>query len=343
MTEEWKNQGVLDAYVEDFRERFNNKPYVARPSTLPLELYYDVYVGRKAKEYIEHVADHQPWFCQVGFSGPHEPWDAPEPYASLYDPATMPRPIVREMFQDDDSRPRGNLDKLMTEKNDHSPPVTLDEIAQMRANYAGNVTLIDEQIGGIIQALKDRGEYDRTVIVFVSDHGEMNGDYGLIYKENFFNGAVKVPLIISTPEIRANRDLRGTVSDTMVELFDLGPTFCDIAGGTIAHQQFGQSLQRHLQDPLQVHRLDAMSQHKGEVMLATQNYKIVFNQQGEPYLFFDVSKDPQELCNRIGDPQYEEVIAHFQQRLGQRLISSQKYLQFDRPDTAGIEHLVGKK
>ena len=66
----------------------------------------------------------------------------------------------------------------------------------MRANYAGNITLIDDAIGRIFSTVEERGEWEDTIVVFASDHGEMNGDYGLIYKSNFLNGAVRVPLLV---------------------------------------------------------------------------------------------------------------------------------------------------
>jgi arylsulfatase len=339
MTEEWEQKGVWEAYKQDVRDRFNNKPYVARPTSLPLELYYDVYVGRKAKEYISNYNGEQPWFIQVGFTGPHEPWDAPEPYASMYDPSQMPAPIKRDRFKDSPNRPSGNLDSLMAETTDHSPPLTEDEISKMRANYAGNMTLIDQQIGEIIQALKDKNIYDQTVIVFCSDHGEMNGDYGLIYKENFFNGAVKIPLLIRTPEIQ-NSERKGSVCEEMVELLDLGPTMVDFSEGRIDYQQFGKSLAGVLENPHQTHREEAVSEHKGEIMLATKEWKIVFNQQGEPYLLFHLTEDPNELLNLIGDPQFEEVVADLNSRLIKRLLTSQKFQFHDRPDSVGIEHLL---
>ena len=100
MTAEWEEKGVWEAYREDYRERFSNKPHVVRPSVVGLENYADVYVGQKAKTYLERYDRSQPWFCWVSFGGPHEPWDTPEPYASMYDPNEMP-PAV--------SRPPGDL------------------------------------------------------------------------------------------------------------------------------------------------------------------------------------------------------------------------------------------
>lgn len=79
MTAMWEENGLWEAYRVDFKERFDNKPHVVRPSVLPLELYYDVYVGQCAKRYLEEYDRKEPWFCWVSFGGPHEPWDTPEP------------------------------------------------------------------------------------------------------------------------------------------------------------------------------------------------------------------------------------------------------------------------
>ena len=127
MTARWEALGLWDDYKADFAERFSNKPWVVRPSTLGLEHYYDTHVGRKAKEYLERYHRSQPWFCWVSFGGPHEPWDAPEPYASLYDPGAMPKPLDGDLTGG--RRARGMLD----ERIDNRPPLRPEDVAAMRA------------------------------------------------------------------------------------------------------------------------------------------------------------------------------------------------------------------
>src|SRR5262245_17801856 len=75
LTDLWEARGVWEAYRRDFEDRFATKAYVARPSPLPFELYYDVYVGQRALEHLRHQKADAPWFCCVSFAGPHEPWD----------------------------------------------------------------------------------------------------------------------------------------------------------------------------------------------------------------------------------------------------------------------------
>jgi len=139
MTAEWEAKGLWEKYQADYAERFSTKPYLVRPLVLGLENYADVYVGGQARRYLENYNRPQPWFCWVSFGGPHEPWDAPEPYASMYAPDAMPPAIPRPV--DDRDRPRGHLDELMAKMNPEFEP---GEIGRLRANYAGNVTLIDD-------------------------------------------------------------------------------------------------------------------------------------------------------------------------------------------------------
>ena len=297
MTALWEHKGLLDAYRADYAERFANKPHVARPSVLPLEDYADVYVGQQAKRYLQSYGRDQPWFCWVSFGGPHEPWDAPEPYASRYRPEEMPAPVPRPA--ESHPRPQGWLDYYMEHR---SPDLEPGDAGAMRANYAGNVTLIDDQIGQIVRVIEQRGELDNTVIAFTSDHGEMNGDWGLVYKMNFLDGALRVPLIVRTP---ATAESGGLVSDVLVENCDLGPTLVELAGGELQHRQFARSLCPILASADAAHRADVLSEFRGEFMLMTQDWKMALNRDGKTYLLFDRMADRSETRNLAGLPEYQ--------------------------------------
>jgi choline-sulfatase len=300
MTAMWEEKGLWDAYRADYRERFSTKPHMVRPSTLGLENYADVYVGQQAKQYLQNYNRQEPWCCWVSFGGPHEPWDTPEPYASMYDPNGMPPPIPRQSAGD---RPLGNLDNMMNRMN---PKFEEGEVGRLRADYAGNVTLIDAQIGEILDAIQDRGELENTVIIHCSDHGEMNGDYGLIYKSNFLNGAVRIPFLVRTPETLKNASL-DHICKSLVEWIDIGPTLVELAGGELKHRQFGKSLCPVLDDTEATHREFAISEISGEIMLLNQEWKVALNREGKPYLLFNVQNDPDEINNLAGLPEMKEL------------------------------------
>ncbi|HUE61781.1 MAG TPA: sulfatase-like hydrolase/transferase, partial [Chthoniobacterales bacterium] len=216
MTARWESLGLLEAFRKDIKERVGKNKTLVRPSPLPLAEYYDVYVGQQAKNYLHNYKRPQPWFCWVSFAGPHEPWDTPEPYASIYRPDDMPEPVKRARVRD--HGPKGELDQKFAES-----PGRIGNARELRASYAGKVTLIDDQIGQILKEIETRGEWDRTIILFTSDHGEMNGDYDLIHKSNFLNPAVRIPLIMRMPELKGS-PRAGKIIESPVELFDAGPT-----------------------------------------------------------------------------------------------------------------------
>ncbi len=313
MTAMWEEKGLLESYRADFKERFSNKPHVARPSVLPLEYYADVYVGQRAKQYLADYNRDEPWFCWVSFGGPHEPWDAPEPYASMYDPARMPPPATDE---EEVPRPRGQIDR-MRENKSYCPDFDDGDIGAMRANYAGNVSLIDDQIGEILGVIEERGEMDDTVIAFTSDHGEMNGDHGLIYKMNFYDGALRVPLLVRTPGVENT----GVLNNSLAENCDLGPTLVELAGGTIDYRQFARSLTGALNGS--PHREDVLSEFLGEFMLMTDDWKIAVNREGQTYMLFDRRNDPGETRNLAGLPDYQCDADALRLRLLERVAQSQ--------------------
>lgn len=300
MSEEWKEHGVWEAFCADMLSR-SKRPY-AKPSPLPPEDYYDTYVGRKAREYLEQYSDDRPWFCHVSFPGPHEPWDAPKPYSDMYSPDDMPDPLPLTI-DGDPRRPRGEYDKLL-----QNPAIRCSsgESKEIQANYCGNVTLIDEQIGAILETVKKRGEWDNTIVLFTSDHGEMNGDHGFVHKRNFFRSAMNIPLIIRTPDSKKNG---GAVSRALVNLLDVGPTLAEFAGVKLEYEQFGRSLCGSVDHPEQRCRKTVLGEYACELMLYDGAWKIALNREGETYLLFNEVSDPAEGKNLAAMEEYRQVDA----------------------------------
>lgn len=316
MTARWQEKGLWDAYKADFAERFATKPHLVRPSTLPLAEYADVYVGQQAKSYLSKYDRSQPWFCWVTFGGPHEPWDAPEPYASMYDPASMPEPQARPEGLAEESRPKGWLDQYMERR---TPDFDPGDKGAMRANYAGNVTLIDDQIGEILDVIEERGELDNTVIGFTSDHGEMNGDWDLIYKMNFLNSSARVPLLFRSPKTAADG---GKVVDIPVENVDLGPTLIELAGGELDYQQFGQSLVSTWESESPESRI-AISEINGEMMITDGKYKLMMNREGKVYYLLNQQPDEMETTNLVGEDSQSATQLDLREQLIERVSKSQ--------------------
>lgn len=309
MTARWESLGLFDAFKKDIQERKGKNKTLVRPSPLPLNEYYDVYVGQQAKDYLEKYQRAEPWFCWVSFAGPHEPWDTPEPYASRYRAEEMPPPLARPLLRR--GGPKGELDERFAEARDK-----IDNARELRANYAGKVTLIDDQVGEVLKAIEKRGELDQTAVLFTADHGEMNGDYDLIHKSNFLNPAVRIPLILSTPETRISS--AGKVLDQPVELLDAGATLTDLAGGQTNYRNFARSLVPLIKDPGINHRNFAVSELKQEMMYLDRDWKLMLNDKGEPYRLFDMKNDLGEMEDLVERKEHKDLIVELKRKLLQQ-------------------------
>lgn len=280
MTAKWDELGLLPAYREDMKKRYGKSQAIVSPSILPFDLYPDVYVPRRAYDYLKEYHDDQPFFCMVSFSGPHDPWDCPESYASKFKTKAVKAPLP--LFSDrNQERPKGVWDE-----DPGYDAVTPQQAIALRRDYAANMRLIDDEIGRILDLLKCQGRLGNTIVVLTSDHGEMNGDFRRLFKQNFLQSSVRIPLIISGPGVPPHQ-----VWHDLVELHDIGPSILDLAGVRIPYQQEGVSVFASER------RNCVFSEYRGEAMVFDGRWKMVINKTDQPYLLFDLVDDPTEQIN----------------------------------------------
>jgi arylsulfatase A-like enzyme len=181
----------------------------------------------------------------------------------------------------------------------------------MVAAYYAQIELIDNQVGRILDALEASGQRDDTIVIFTSDHGEMLGDHGLLWKGcRFYEGAVRVPLILSW----SGRFKQGLRSDALVELTDIVPTLLDVLGLPISPHIQGRSLLPILQgeaDPGK-HREFARCEYHDALdrqfashanMLRTDRYKLAVYHGQDAGELYDLHEDPHEFNNLWDVPQ----------------------------------------
>jgi len=166
---------------------------------------------------------------------------------------------------------------------------------------------------------------ENTCIIFTSDHGEHNGDYGLLHKMSFLDSAVRVPLIVRTPETA--RRGGGLVTDSPAEWMDAAATLVDLAGGQMIHQHFAKSLLPTVVNPAVEHRSECISEYRGEIMLMDRNWKAMMNKRGQIYVLFNRQTDPQEQINLAGDPEMQQLEQSLRLRLLERIWSSQVHVK----------------
>lgn len=268
-----------------------------------------------------HSGYDNPWFFSLNFYDPHHDFDPPEDLLEKY--------IERLGEEDLPDYAEGELeDKPCVQKRDHNgaydtpgffayDDMTNEDHLQIKAAYYAMIEMVDREVGRVIETLKESGQYENTVIVFMSDHGEMLGDHGIYLKgPYFYSPLVKVPLIISYP----GHVQKGVRREALTELVDVAPTLLELAGLERGSGMQGKSLVRLLTDgeTQDVHRNAVYSEYYNSMgnhqdikayltMAADSRYKLIVchsTGQGELY---DLEKDPKERENLYDNPDFVEV------------------------------------
>jgi arylsulfatase A-like enzyme len=208
----------------------------ASVNPLPDHLQPDRWVAHRAAERLRAMPEGQPFAMMVGFPGPHCPYDPPAEALARIDPARLPaaRPPTEESRSHHDAfvasyrREWADLDYSSLSEQ---------EIRVIRHHYAASVERLDEDVALILEALRDSGRLENTVVVFASDHGDYLGDFGMMGKAWFHEPSIRVPLIAAdfrAPEAR--------VEAGPVSLLDLFPSFLGWAGLPVPAQAAGVPL-----------------------------------------------------------------------------------------------------
>lgn len=272
------------------------------PSPLPSAHYLDRWVGDRAVRWIDARADQRPFFLWVGFPGPHDPWDAPAEYVDQYRDIDIPLDSTRRPDVPEDGPLKGFLETFLFYSS--SETLTDERVREVRRHYFANVTLIDEAIGRILDALRRRGLDDNTWVIYSTDHGEMLGTHGFLNKMVFYEPSVRVPLIFRPPGGGPARRFGG-----MVEHVDLSATLRELAGAGELQGSAGQSLAGLLAGRPQDGRAVVTSENFGFGMWRTGRYKLVVHEQQQlPVQLFDLLDDPDEERNRVDDAGHQEVL-----------------------------------
>ncbi len=272
---------------------------------LPEDLHPDVFVAQTACWWLERYNGDEPFFLQIGFPGPHPPYDPTQDYLDRYLDKPLPEPI-RDYDLDAHPLPLRELRQNHYD-NDHDaivhlPKPSKEQLHRQRAHYYANVSMIDTQIGAILDALEQRGVLDNTVIVFSSDHGDCLNDHGFSQKWNMYEQSVRVPALVSWPGHVA----QGHRVDDPVSLMDIGPTILKLAGARVPCWMEAESLCGFLNAAPDARRLRVFCEHADDkilektrfmTMVREGRWKLVHFVDHAQGQLFDLEADPGERVN----------------------------------------------
>ncbi|MEY2589161.1 MAG: hypothetical protein QOJ67_1145 [Acidimicrobiaceae bacterium] len=222
---------------------------------IPRGLYHTDWVADRTIEWLDTLGDDERWFCWMSFPDPHHPWDPPAgelhrvPWQDLDLPAGHPGSddAIRKVLSGKPAHWLGYWEGTWSNMEggpDGFVPgrLTHDQIREINAKVHVMNELIDEACGRVLDRLAERGVLADTDVIFTTDHGEMQGDYGLIYKGPFHTDSLMRLPMIWRPAPSAGVDTGDGVVRDPVGQVDLAPTFCAIAGIEPADWMQGDAL-----------------------------------------------------------------------------------------------------
>lgn len=334
----------------------------AAPSRIPASLSDTAWVTDVALEYLRERGE-RPWFLHLCYWRPHPPFIAPEPYNACYDARSMPPPVRAATPEEEGAQHpllRFYIDETRASSYFHRAPgraSALDtaSVLQARATYCGLIEEVDDQIGRVFEFLAATGQWDDTLVVFTSDHGEMLGDHYQFGKSGYFEPIFHIPLIVRDPEAR---EASGRRCGAFTESVDLMPTILEFLGAPVPRACNGRSLlpwtrrghaenwrtEAHFEfdfrDLWYVKAESALGVPMDAACLAAvrgERYKYV-HFAALPPLFFDLDDDPHETRDRSSDAALTSVmLAHAQKMLSWRLEHADRTLTGFRATPAGLE------
>lgn len=294
----------------------------------------DVKTFARMKQFVdERAAGDKPFFLWLAPHQPHVPLLPAQKWLDLYDPKklTLSRnfratPLEQSLNNQGkpgehyyrDSKYVRNVGKLSA-----GPPRDRETMQRFVQAYYAVISHLDQQIGGLVQQLKDANLWDNTVLLFLSDNGYHLGSHGLGNKITMHEESVRVPMFATGPGI-----VRGQRTKSPVSSLDVYPTLLELAGAEMPETAMGKSLVGIFKDPKTRVRTTVFSEcvgvggkpGEGHRMAFDGRYKLMLSGVNERFLF-DHQSDAAELINVINRPEHAEVAKRLEKELSDWMLS----------------------
>lgn len=314
-TQYLKKHGMFDEVLKFYRNwhYFMDKDRKGSPNffphewSLPDEFQETAFVGQKAFDWLQSRDRSQPFYLHVGFAGPHSPIE--------------PHPDFMDLYRDaEETQPWGAA----------SSP---EWLPAGRRGYRAMISQIDHYVGRIHHCIAEQGELENTIFVYTADHGEMAGDHGKFGKTVFFEGGVRVPLIISGSGCKSQQK-----SSALVEIIDMGKTLCEMCRAEPHALDQGQSLVPILSGESQSHRDTVYCEMGCDKMIYDGQYKLMWgdpasdkrklgrlhldkpiNIAPSPCRLYDLQEDPHELNDLAKSESHRGILQNMMEKMLIRL------------------------
>ncbi|HIF00095.1 MAG TPA: DUF4976 domain-containing protein [Fuerstia sp.] len=247
-----------------------------------------------AVNFIQDADAERPFFLYVAFMAPHDPRNPPEEYRQIYYDKRPPLPknfLPQHPFMNAPQATSGRDEGL-------APwPRTKEVISDQLCEYYGLITHLDQQVGRVLQALKDTPHAENTYVVYTADHGLAMGSHGLLGKQNVYEQSMQCPLILSGPKIP-----QGKSSDAFTYVHDLYATICGFAGIKTSADIDSRDLTPIMEGKLRGVRDSVFLPFQdNQRAVRDERWKLHIYPKINHRLLFDLKSDPHEINNLAED------------------------------------------
>lgn len=287
--------------------------------------------------FLERQQD-KPFFLYVAFTAPHDTRNPPPEYREKYYKKDLPLPDNFLTLHPFDN---GLLSPVYRDENLAPWPRPEEMIRDQIAEYYGLVTHLDEQVGRVLEAIKNSPHADNTYVVFASDHGLALGQHGLMGKQSLYEHSMRTPLIITGPNVPA-----GQSSEAFVYLHDLYPTLLGIAGqsadpvpGVADLTPIWLGKQQSLRDTL------FMGFQRQIRSIRDKRWKLLIYPQINHTQLFDLENDPVESKNLASLPEHAATVKRLTLAIKdwQEKLGDEQALVSDSPKSKTYDHTKFKQ
>ena len=298
-------------------------------SQLPAQHSMSNFLGDEAYAFLQnHSGSDRPFILYVMMFEPHPPYNGP--YNDMYDPSLIPD---GEVFLEKPDHKSALFNRARSDyylSGSEHDLNTADDWRRLRARYYGNVTLLDEGVGKVLQGLTDFGFEDDTAVIFTSDHGDSLGDRGMLNKRSFYEEVSRVPMIMKVPWLNIDQV---KVSGNFGHV-DIVPTLLDILGIEIPDHLQGSTVLGDILKGSDLHAKDvfmqwhgglptvnlgddtvnSMSQIEWRSVVSGDRWKLNLS-RGDQCELFDLNSDPFEKVNLFDSDDQKDRIREMTARI----------------------------
>ncbi len=314
--DEWdkglRARGMVKQQRESYRARPDyNECLGAFDWELPEEMQSDMFVGDMAKWWINTYPKTEPLFLEIGFPGPHPPYDPTHEHAERYLEKDLP---LMDVTDEELENQPGVFKKMRVHNHevDHDSVVHLldptpEQRHRQRAYYLANVTMIDQKVGEIMQALEEKDYLKNSIVIFTSDHGDCLTDHGHSQKWTMYDTIMRMPMIVWSP----GRFEAGRTVDGLCQQMDIGPAILEMAGVDVPESVEAKSVLPAIKGEDWTPREYVYAEHGRDgilqetefmTMVRSNDWKLVHFVDDPDGQLFNLNDDPAEINNLWNDP-----------------------------------------